>query len=193
MLTVYVDMDGVLANFDKPWNKFLEENKGLSNNEAFRVFTEDMRMFKELEPESNSHSFINGLEFLAEKYYCMVDLNIEILSCLSTQTPTHRAAAFTDKVNWLQENQLEGLTVNFVNKKEEKAKYATPNSFLIDDNPRTIAKFIIEGGEGVIHRNDDFQHSLDTLEAWLIKKGEQDQEIWDVIDQGEVTIEYTSV
>jgi hypothetical protein len=45
-----------------------------------------------------------------------------------------------------------------VNNKEQKAKYATPTSILIDDSSGCIGPFIAAGGHGILH-----SHASETI------------------------------
>lgn len=166
MLTLFLDMDGVLADFDTPWEKFLKENNLSNCAESFRIFTEDKRMFSLLKQTANFHGFMNEVEGLFNNY----DVNIEILSCVSPQNPKHKAVCREDKAEWLLLNGLGVLDLNVVKTKYDKAKYATPNTFLIDDNPRTVAKFIIEGGGAHTHVDANYMDSIKAAEEWIVKR-----------------------
>jgi hypothetical protein len=71
---------------------------------------------------------------------------------------THQAnEAKSQKLTWLSKKNIP-YKANFVHDKQEKAKYATPTSILIDDSSGCIGPFIAAGGHGILH-----SHSFETI------------------------------
>lgn len=149
MLTIFCDMDGCLSDFDKEFLKFLNGRK--KTYELFREASEDYGIFSKLEPMDNAHVLIERLQLLS---HLTGDINIEILSSINKVNDTQKAIAIKDKKQWLRENGIKWHT-NFVDMKEHKKRYATPNSILIDDNIMNTSDFTSHYGYG-IHHIDSF-------------------------------------
>lgn len=143
---IYVDMDGVIANFDKRYTeKFAVSSQSTRSNRSFdhyfKQFVDD-REFASLEPMPDAHLL---LRFLQTR-----DIPKEILS--STAREEHHAAISEQKSEWLQKQNID-YKQNFVPGKRHKASFATPNSIIIDDTLSVIVDWEKAGGIGILHRN----------------------------------------
>jgi hypothetical protein len=76
---------------------------------------------------------------------------------MGTHEPLQANEAKMQKLKWLDAKNIP-YKANFVNNKEQKAKYATPTSILIDDSIGCITPFASAGGYGILHTN-----SADTI------------------------------
>lgn len=139
---IYVDLDGVLCNF----NKFYVEMFGVSPDKKdfgtnFPKFI-DNKGFEKLEPMPDFWVLIAHLN--------SYPVPKEILS--STARPEHHEENSLQKANWLSRM---GITYkqNFVPGKHLKAQYATPTSILIDDTLPVIDAWDKAGGIGILHKN----------------------------------------
>lgn len=77
--------------------------------------------------------------------------DVEILS----HAPDNKAK--TGKEEWLSDKNIK-FKANLVPNREDKAKFATPNSVLIDDREDVVNDFINAGGKAILHTN-----SIDTI------------------------------
>lgn len=141
---IYVDMDGVIANFNKAYKA------------RFKLYPEDTRDRKE---------FYGLFEtFISEDCFAKLDLMDdarELLNFLdtlgapkeilsSTAREEFHSAIAPQKARWLNTHNI-AYTQNFVPGKRHKHKYATPNSIIIDDTKSVIDDWNNAGGIGIHH------------------------------------------
>lgn len=143
---IYVDMDGVIANFDKRYlEKFgiaPETTRSNRNfDHYFKQFVDD-REFASLDLMPDAHLL---LFFLQTR-----NIPKEILS--STAREEHYTAISEQKKEWLQKQNID-YKQNFVPGKRHKASFATPNSIIIDDTLSVIVDWEKAGGIGILHKN----------------------------------------
>jgi hypothetical protein len=144
---IYVDMDGVIANFNKRYiDKFgvtpEETRHKKSFSENFKKFIDD-REFANLELMPDAQllfSFLNSRSNIPK----------EILS--STAREDSHVAISEQKHEWLKKHNI-NYKENFVPGKSLKAQYATPTSILIDDTLSVIDAWDKAGGIGILHKN----------------------------------------
>lgn len=150
MKTIFVDMDGVLTDFDKRYK------------EVFGIMPKEARDQKEGAFRSYWSSFIEGGNFATLDKFPGAD---ELIEALNKQTKA-RVAILTssggfdfhnkvlaDKVKWLCNA---GITwpVCVVPGRRFKAGYASSSSLLIDDTYDIIEAFRNAGGQAVHYRPD---------------------------------------
>ena len=142
---IYVDMDGVLCDFEKRYKELYGDIKDRDRRSTFRPnFSNfiETGQFALLEPMS---------DFLTLKVFLdSIDVTKEILS--STAYEETYDTISNQKMNWL--NQY-GVTwkPNFVPGKRHKYKYATPDALIIDDTLSVIQDWHKAGGFAIWHNN----------------------------------------
>jgi hypothetical protein len=141
-ITLYLDMDGVLANFDKKYHA-LESD--LPDREKFRDAVLIHKIFEDLEFMPDAPELLNHVSKLA-------GINIEILTSVGTFDPLRGQQAMIQKSHWLKQKNISYKT-NFVRSKLEKAQYAHDHAILIDDSIGCISPFNEAGGHGILHVN----------------------------------------
>ena len=139
-ITLYLDMDGVLADFNKEYAKY-DPNK--EDRKKFRSAVLDHQIFEKLDFMPDTLELLNHVSRLH-------GIKIEILTSMGTHDPFQGNSAKYQKLNWLQKHNIP-YKANFVRNKKEKAQYATPTSILIDDSPGCVSPFIEAGGHGILH------------------------------------------
>ena len=142
MIKLYLDMDGVLADFNKGFARI----KGNEEDRVrFRKAVMDYQIFEDLDFMPDTQELLNHVSRLQQ-------VEIEILTSMGTFNPEQGEAAKRQKLKWLNEKNIP-YRANFVRTKTEKAQYATENSILIDDSVGCISPFIRKGGHGILHTN----------------------------------------
>lgn len=147
MITLYLDMDGVLADFDKEYTKYDPHKE---DRKKFRSAVFDHKIFEKLDFMPDTQELLN--------HVCKLNgVMIEILTSMGTHDQQQALAAKMQKLTWLEKKNIP-YKANFVHNKQEKAKYATPSSILIDDSSGCIGPFIAAGGHGILH-----SHASETI------------------------------
>ena len=140
MITLYLDMDGVLCNFDKAYRAIDPEK---ADRKKFREAVFTYKIFEDLEFMPDAQELLNHVSRLN-------NITVEILTSMGTFDTVQGNEAKMQKIKWLNDKNIPYKS-NFVHSKEEKAKYATPTSILIDDSVGCIKPFNIAGGHGILH------------------------------------------
>jgi hypothetical protein len=156
---IYVDMDGVIADFEKRFKEVTGKlpsdyrtEKGFGTN--FQKIV-DAGHFATLEKMPGFDILVPFLE------------SLEIQKCIlsSTARPEINVQVSVQKMQWLVKVADIHWPKIFVPGKHLKQQYATPNSILIDDTPIVIEEWNAAGGVGILHT--DANITVETLKKYL--------------------------
>lgn len=153
MIKLYLDMDGVVANFDKAYRVY-DPHK--NDRKKFRSSVLEGKIFEDLEQMPNTQQLLRHVSMLRS-------VEIEMLTSMGTFDEAQGQEAKRQKLLWLQKHQIP-YKANFVRSKEEKAQYATNRSILIDDSIGCITPFVEAGGHGILHSDDAIKETLFKLD-----------------------------
>ena len=156
MITLYLDMDGVLADFNKEYTKYDPEK---ADRKRFREAVMTHRIFEKLEFMPDARELLNHVSKLQ-------NIRVEILTSMGTHEPMQANQAMMQKMAWLNSKNIP-YKPNFVNNKQQKANYATAESILIDDSVGCISPFIAAGGHGILHVNAS--DSISMLDSTILQ------------------------
>jgi hypothetical protein len=151
MIKLYLDMDGVICDFDSKFAEILPE---LPDQQRFRHAVMDHKIFTLLKPMPDAKELLNYVQ-------CLRLIDIQILTSVGTFDEQRGYEAKIQKRAWLDRNNL-FFTANFVRCKPEKANFASSDSILIDDSPGCIDPFVKKGGIGILHT--DAKSTIEKLE-----------------------------
>jgi hypothetical protein len=151
MIKLYLDMDGVICDFD---SKFAEISPELPDNQRFRHAVMDHKIFTLLKPMPDAKEL---LDYVA----CLRHIDIQILTSVGTFDEERGYQAKIQKRAWLDRNNI-FYQANFVRCKPEKANFANDMSILIDDSPGCIKPFVAKGGHGILHT--DTKSTIEKIE-----------------------------
>lgn len=153
-ITLYLDMDGVLCNFDKAYKSLRTH---AADGKRFRAAVMEFNIFEDLEFMPDTQELLN--------YVCKLDgINIEILTSLGTYDAVQGNHARSQKLHWLNKYNIP-YKANFVRSKQEKANFAHPHAILVDDSTGCIDPFNVACGHGILHTksSDTIQQIHDTI------------------------------
>ena len=144
-------MDGVIADFEKRYRELFHTSPGHDDNR--KRFGIRFAKFIQFNHFADLDMMSDATDLLA--YLTTTGVPVEILS--STARPTSNATISHQKQVWLDNHGINYPAI-FVPGKQFKAKYADPNSILIDDTFVNIEEWNKAGGVGIFHKN-----ALDTI------------------------------
>lgn len=159
-VTLFLDMDGVLTNFEKAYREMWNEFE--YDRERFREAVIARRIFQNLEWMPNGRHFLDEIESIADDY----KLDVQILTSTGSHRTEMKQAAIEQKTIWLGNNGIPWMP-NFVCSKPEKSDYAHKRAILIDDSIGCITPFIERGGIGLLHNDDDYKATTQKL-RWCL-------------------------
>lgn len=153
-MKIYLDMDGVLADFNKKYAEVFNIDPALVEKHSYASA-------KNFEQFILGYHFVN-LEYMPNtkrllEFVDGLDVDIEILS--SSGGALHHEEVEIQKKIWLNSNLIH-YPVNIVPGGSKKAAFAAPDHILIDDTERVVNKYREAGGIAILHRDDDIEHTF---------------------------------
>ena len=159
---IYLDMDGVLCNFERRYFELYKELPGsMRDRKDFNVHWHDFIATKQFE---TLDWYPGGKELVL--FCSQANVSIELLTS-SGGNKYHDEVEIQKKVWVKRMNLSEKWKVNVVAGRKLKADYATPNSILIDDTLDVIQAFNEAGGIGIHHK--DVGNTIMLLDILLAK------------------------
>lgn len=143
-MIVYLDMDGVIANFDKAFSSIYGLNARDDPDPSHWFEFVDNKGFETLEWMPGGEELI---KYLTDNY------RVEILSCIGNKSNAKNVAA--QKMRWLVDKGYGHLVTNFEYEKKDKARHASQTSVLIDDSTGCVEPFREANGWAIQHRNKE--------------------------------------
>lgn len=160
MITIYLDLDGVVANFkdrfislygDSDYKDPTQVESRIDttkNKEKFNNFVANGN-FATLELLPNAQKLLDYLININDN----VKIKVEILSSLGRAENLEKV--YKDKSKWLDNNNIP-FARNFVTSKKYKRNFANCKSILIDDHVGNIEQFVSDGGIGILYSDNNY-------------------------------------
>jgi len=146
----FIDLDGVLADFDafvlKHMGRIFNHQSGPADRTMWDFLSSVENMYFKLEPTPYAFKLF---DLVMEN-----DPKAEILTAIPRRTTL--ASAEQDKRDWVKK-YFGDIPVNIGPYSKDKWKHATPGDILIDDRTDNIDSWINQGqGVGILHVYDDY-------------------------------------
>lgn len=180
-ITVYFDMDGVLANF----RGYCDERNIKYNPDG--VFDEavDTKMWAELNKDDHFYYNLPPIEGSVELFKDLSkDYNCEILTAVP-RPKWNIVNAAKDKIDWCKDYLGENVKVNICYRREKQQYAEGRNTILVDDLGKNIDEWERQGGYGILFKDaKSFDRTL--IDTIAKRQGiENDKNIYD--KKGKVT------
>ena len=160
-MKIYLDMDGVIANFEKRYIELFREAPNACHRDR-KEFSANWKIFIAGKHFEDLDWWPGGKELI--NYLVINKLDVEILS--SSGGNKYHELVVDQKKRWLENEQIPSTwPVNIVAGRKKKAEYATPDSILIDDTEDVIKAFREAGGISIHHK--DVGNTLSLLDIYL--------------------------
>ncbi len=142
---IYLDMDGVIANFEKRYKELFHQDPEVDRKTHFKKYFDEFihgKNFATLEMMPGAMDLINFLR--------KAPVPTNILS--STANEENYDEIAKQKMVWLQTHGIT-FTPLFVPGKHLKYKYAKPDTLIIDDTQSVIDDWRAAGGHAIWHKD----------------------------------------
>lgn len=146
MTTLYLDMDGVVADFDEYAARTLglPPSGGVYSQEVWQQLANNSRMYRDLVKTP----YADELVFQCSRIAKQAGLDLRFLTAVPKGNDV--PWAFYDKVIWAQKN-FPAIPVMFGPFSKNKHSHCQPGDILIDDRTSNITEWQAAGGIGILH------------------------------------------
>lgn len=163
--TIYIDLDGVLANFDQSvknyTGKYPHEQK---EDDLWKAVQEVPNFYRHLDKMTDADNFFERIKSITKKY----DYDLKILTAIPRKSTMPSAG--DDKKGWVKEH-FGNIDVILGPYSKDKWKHATKNDILIDDRKSNIDEWVNKGNAyGILYKNA--KQATDQLLNYLGERNE---------------------
>ncbi len=164
MKTLYLDMDGVVADFDEYAARTLGllPSEGVYPDDVWKKLTVNPRIYRDLKKTPYADELVTVCKSKCQE-------NKWILKFLTAVPKGNDVPwAFYDKMTWALFFYPD-IPVMFGPYSKDKHQHCRSGDILIDDRRSNIEEWQSAGGMGILHK--DIKSTLTQLDAWTILQG----------------------
>jgi 5'(3')-deoxyribonucleotidase len=158
MNTVYLDMDGVVADFDRAVQAVLGADTRINQRypeSEWAKLRAHQRIYRDLPLCAEANLLVNGIKHLATEH------GLRVLFLTAVPKDNDFPWAFTDKIEWAG-RYFPDIPVWFGPYSQDKQIRSRPNDVLIDDRVSNIDEWRNQGGYAILYQGQA-QPVLDEL------------------------------
>ena len=155
---LYLDLDGVLADFDSHAEKLvLASGKRVTNEkEWWNILKADQNFFYNLKPMSYAMAILKAAH--------AVTPNVQILTALPAKHTFPNAEE--DKRRWVEKYLGKSMKVNFGPYSKDKWKHAKPGDILVDDRLSNIQEWKnLAKCPAILHIHHNYKDTIDKIQS----------------------------
>jgi 5'(3')-deoxyribonucleotidase len=159
MRTIFVDMDGVVADFDTFASNLLGRKIGWHDskfdltNEEWQMLSSVDRLYYQLPLMPDATKLIDYVKSLSAQF------NVQFLTAVPRRSTMPEAKA--DKQAWV-DKYFPDMKMDIGPFSRDKQKWCKPGDILIDDRPSNIEEWTAAGGIAIYHTGD-VEKTINTL------------------------------
>ena len=166
--TLYLDMDGVLADFNTPARALIRATKeeqdradlvGRWADHEWRRIADNQNFYRDLPKMPLADELVRIALLFREN----LDYDVKILTAIPHNNDMHEA--FHDKVDWINEHYGQyNFRVHFGPYSQDKQRHCqSPDDILVDDRTSNCTEWRQAGGLAVQVKPNQYQEALDEL------------------------------
>jgi 5'(3')-deoxyribonucleotidase len=148
MKTLYLDMDGVVADFDEYASRTLgyPPSEGIYPDDKWKQLAKNPRLYRDLIPTPYAHQLFKQCVNFCLKY------NYDWAFLTAVPKGNDVKFAFYDKVEWAQKH-FPHTPVFFGPFSKDKHQHCSAGDILIDDRKSNIEEWHAAGGIAILHKD----------------------------------------
>lgn len=149
MKTLYLDMDGVVADFDEYAKKVLNTDKTHHSwpPESWKKIASNPRLYRDLNKTPEADKLVEFCKNLCDKN------NWNLLFLTAVPKEDDMPWAYYDKINWVKQ-YFSNIPVHFGPHSNQKWRHCNKGDILIDDRPSNIEEWNKAQGIGILHKGN---------------------------------------
>jgi len=141
-LKIFLDLDGVVADFERGKREILGLSDSTPEDETFAIMAS--------EKGSGFYAKLKKMKDADQLWAFLKNTDVEILSAIPKPRRKVKVAD-PDKRDWVKKNLSPSVKVNITQGGSAKKRMAAPDRILIDDLKRNIDQWRSSGGIGILH------------------------------------------
>lgn len=149
MRTIFLDMDGVVADFNRYAMSALDKTWYTHDwpEEDWKKIIKNQRLYSVLEKTPEADNLVSYCKFISETN----NLKLKFLTAVPKKNDV--PYAYYDKVIWAS-RYYPNIPVLFGPYSKDKWKHCNANDILIDDRPSNCVEWEAAGGKCILHEGD---------------------------------------